>query len=536
MKKIHSITKLICILVLLFGAEGWLPAQTEQPASVPESPEVLFPTMVLEADAREDLFFFPLPLFAEPRLELPSPLQEVEPSLTFPPDFLSVSILPPEPTGTVRERTSLYTEGTLGVGTMASLAGSLSLFQRGEASKFNLKFSHQSRDGYQFRKLGNGYFDRQDQMVGEGGWKLSPRTELELEGNIEEREIGLQGASPSYSNLYRFVDGKGTVTHHFSDDFRFSTEMGIHYASRLLTGFMPEDRSETLAKTFLRLEYGGEKGFIALQGSLYGGAYSALSKEGFWVGEGTLEGEWNPMSLLSIGAGIGFLWVDRLEAPFHVEFRVKPQEELLFTLQGKYTVGTTSYGNLWKEVGPVAQSDTPIHPKTFSVGFRGEAKGMENRASFALQGEWQRRYSALLLLPYDVNNELFPLQEASLSTYKVQVEGSYIFFPGILGSFRWIGLLGDRALLEKQHTVEGTLRIAPEKRSFGGTLSGTWATGPGSDLPILTIGGYYRPRENVEVSLTLEDILSPYGKEDRVSVEPFITPGFRVLLKTTVTF
>jgi hypothetical protein len=96
--------------------------------------------------------------------------------------------------------------------------------------------------------------------------------------------------------------------------------------------------------------------------------------------------------------------------------------------------------------------------------------------------------------------------------------------------------LGDRALLEKEHTLEGTIRFAPEKRSFGGTLSGTWATGPGSDLPILTIGGYYRPRENVEVSLTLEDILSPYGKEDRVSVEPFITPGFRVLLKTTVTF
>jgi len=536
MKKIHSITKLICIVVLLFGGERRLPAQTEQSASVPESPEVLFPTMVLEADAREDLFFVPLPLFSEPQLELPSPLVEVEPTLTFPPDFLSVSILSPEAAGTARERTSLYTEGTLGVGTLASLAGALSLFHRGESSKFNLKFSHQSRDGYQFRKLGNGYFDRQDLMVGEGAWFLSSRTELQLEGSIEEREIGLQGISPSYSNLYRFVDGKGAITYHFSDDFRFSSELRVSYASRLLTGSMPEDRSETLAKTFLRLEYGGERWLIALKGSLYGGAYSALSKEGFWVGEGTLEGEWNPMSLLSIGAGIGFVWVDQLEAPFQVEIRAKPQEDLIFTLQGKYTVDTASYGNLWKEVGPVAQSETPIHPKTFSLGFRGELKGMENRASFALQGEWQKRYSALRLLPYEVNNELFPLQEASLTTYKVQVEGAYIFFPGILGSFKWIGLLGDRALLEKEHTLEGTIRFAPEKRSFGGTLSGTWSTGPGSDLPILTIGGYYRPRENVEVSLTLEDILSPYGKEDRVSVEPLITPGFRVLLKTTVTF
>ena len=536
MKNIHLITKLVCIAVLLFGVRSMVGAQTEQSTSVPESPEVLLPTMVLEAEAREDLFFVPLPLFSEPRLELPSPLQEVEPTLTFPPDFLSVSILPPEPAGTVKERTSLYTEGTLGVGTMASLEGALSLFQRGEGSKFNLKFSHQSRDGYQFHKPGNGYFHRQDQMAGEGEWKLSPRTELAIEGNIEEREIGLQGVSPSYSNLYRFVDGKGALTHRFADTFRFSTEMGIRYASRLLTGSMPEDRSETLANTLLRVEYGGEKGFVALKGSLYGGTYSALSREGFWVGEGTLEGEWNPMSRLSIGARIGFVRVDKLEVPFHVDLRVKPREELLFALQGEYRVDTSSYRNLWKEIGPVSQLDSPIHPKTFSLGFRGEVKGMENRVSFAVQGEWQKRYEALLLLPYEVNNEHFPLEEATLSTYKFQIEGSYSPFTGIMGSLKWIGLLGDRALLEKEHTLEGTLRIAPEKRAFGGILSGTWATGHGSYLPILTIGGYYRPRENVEVSLTLDDILSPYGEKDRVLVEPFIAPGFRVLLKTTVTF
>lgn len=536
MKSIHSITKLVGMAVFLFGVLSLVPAQTEQPTPVPESPEVLFPTMVLEAEAREDLFFVPLPLFSEPRLELPSPLKEVEPTLTFPPDFLSVSILPPEPTSTARERTSLYTEGTLGVGTMASLEGALALFQRGEHSKFNLKFSHQAKDGYQFHKPGNGYFHRQDQMAGEGGWKLSEQTELELAGNIEEREIGLQGISPSYSNLYRFVDGKGAFTHNFTKAFQFSTEMRVSYASRLLTGTMPEDQTETLAKTLLRMLYGGEKGYIALKGSLQGGTYSALSKEGFWVGGGTLEGEWNPVSRLSIGGGIGFVWVDQLEVPFHADLRVRPQEELLFALQGKYTVDTVSYGNLWKEIGPVSQSDTPIHPKTFSLGFRGEVKGMENRASFTLQGEWQKRNNALLLLPYQANNEFFPLQEASLSSYKVQVEGSYSFYPGILGALTWTWLLGDRSFLEKEHTLGGTLRITPERRPYGGTFSGTWTTGPGSSLPILTMGGYYRPRENVEISLTLEDILSPYGEEDRVSVEPFIAPGFRVLLKTTVTF
>ncbi len=548
MKRIHFIFSIGVTVLLSLGMPQELPAQTEQPtqterpaqtgqiAEAPESPDVLLPTMVLEAEGGENLFFVPLPLFAEPRMELPSPLKEVEAPLTFPPDFLTVTIPLSEAGSIVRERTSLYTEGTLGVGTMATLEGGLSLFQRGEDSKVNLKFFHRSRDGYQFHEAGNGYFDRQDQMTGEGGWKISRQTEIGMEGNIEEREVGLQGISPSYSNLYRFFDGKGTLTHHFTDALQFSTEMGIGYANRLLTGTIPKDRSETLARSLLRLMYGGEKGFIALEGSISGGTYSELSEQMYWVGGGSLEGEWNPAPWGSLAGGMGFLWVDELEIPFHIDLRVKPQEELLFTLQGAYTVTTLPYGNLWREVGPVAQADTPLHSKIFSVGFRGEMKGLDRKTSVSLEGGWQKRYSALQLLPYDVGQEHYPWQKGSLTTYRVQIEGSYSLSPGILMTLKWMWLLGDRTLLEKQHTLEGSVRIGPENRPFGGTLSGSWVTGTGTALPIVTIGGYYRPRESVEISLTLEDILSPYSHDSRTFLEPFITPGFRVLLKTTVMF
>lgn len=536
MNAIHPRIRTVAIALLLVGMSSRLFSQAEKPTDAPESPEVLLPTMVLEAEGKEDVFFVPLPLFAEPRMEFPSFFESIEAPLTFPPDFLSVSISPSEPLQRTKERSSLYTEGSLGVGTMASLEGALALFQRGEDSKFNLKFSHRSRDGYQFHKAGNGYFDRVDQMTGGGGWKLSKQTELGIEGTVEEREVGLQGVSSSYSNLYRFIEGTGTLTHDFTGGLQFSTEIGIGYANRLLTGTLPQAQSETLGNTLLRLNYGGDNGFIALEGTLSGGTYSELSKQGFWVGGGTLKGEWNPVSRLSIAGGVGILWADKLEVPFHIDLQVKPQEELLFSLKGSYTVETVSYGELWKEIGPIAQSDSPIHPKTYAVGFRGEAKGLENRASVAIQGEWQKRHNALQLSPYDRVYEHFPVQEASLSTYRVQVEGAYGFSPGILGNLKWIWLLGDRALLEKEHTLEGAFRFSPEHKPLGGTLSGTWMTGMGTSLPILTIGGYYRPRESVEISLSLEDILSLTGEERRTSIEPFITPGFRVLLKTTVMF
>ncbi|MCX7788258.1 MAG: hypothetical protein N2442_11245 [Spirochaetes bacterium] len=535
MKTLTSILRIVALL-FLFGNPSALVAQMEQPPETPESPEVLLPTMVLEAEAREDLFFVPLPLFAEPRMELPSPLKEIEAPLVFPPDFLSVSISPTEPISTSKEKTSLYTEGTLGVGTMASLEGALSLFQRGEDSKLNLKFSHRSRDGYQFHKPGNGYFDRQAQIMGEGGWSLSRATEMGMVGSIEEREIGLQGVSVSYSNLYRFVHGKGSLTHRFTDTVHLSTELGIDYANRLLTGTVPKDRSETLTKTILRLVYGKEKGALTLEGSVRGGTYSELSERGFWGGGTTLNGEWTPIPQVSIAGGIGIFWLDQLEVPFHVDLRVKPQEELLFTVQSTYMVDTVSYGILWKEVGPVAQFHSLIHPKTFTLGFRGEMKGLRDRTLIAMQGEWQRRFNGLQLLPYDTGNEHFPLNTGSLSTYKVQVEGSYNLSPGILGSIKWIWLLRDRALLEKEHTLEGSLRIAPEKRPFGGSISGVWVTSEGTALPNLTIGGYYRPRENVEISLKLEDVLYPFSSNSRFFIDPFITPGFRILLNTTITF
>jgi len=312
--------------------------------------------------------------------------------------------------------------------------------------------------------------------------------------------------------------------------------MGIEYANRLLTGTVPKDRSETLAKTLLRLVYEKEKGFLALESSVFGGTYSELSDRAFWGGGANLEGEWTPVSRVSLAGGIGCLWLDQLEVPFHVDLRVKPQEELLFAFQGTYTVDTASYGNLWKEVGPVSQSDSPVHPKAFILGLRGEMKGIENRTFLAIQGEWQKRYNALKILPYDTGNEYFPLVKSSLSTYKVQVEGSYRVSPGILGSLKWTWLSGDRALLEKEHTWEGTIRVAPEKQPFGGSLSGLWVTNTGTSLPILNIGGYYRPRENVEISLSFEDLLSPYSEDRRTSIDPFIAPGFRILLKTTVMF
>ncbi len=61
MNAIHPRIRTVAIALLLVGMSSRLFSQAEKPTDAPESPEVLLPTMVLEAEGKEDVFFCPSP-------------------------------------------------------------------------------------------------------------------------------------------------------------------------------------------------------------------------------------------------------------------------------------------------------------------------------------------------------------------------------------------------------------------------------------------------------------------------------------------
>ena len=71
---------------------------------------------------------------------------------------------------------------------------------------------------------------------------------------------------------------------------------------------------------------------------------------------------------------------------------------------------------------------------------------------------------------------------------------------------------------------------------YGFSLTAGWNTRDETAVPDLRWRGTVKPAEGLEFSLSAEDLLAPFLDEPRVSAGPFVAPGFRVMLKTTVSF
>ncbi len=130
---------LLMLLPYSIAGEASFPTEPA-PSAVPETPDLVLPPMILEVEGREEVFSVPLPVVSEPKLELPPLLLTPNTGVSLPPAFLDVPLGSQPAEGLRKEKPSLYTEGTFGIGTMNSLVGALSLFQRGEDHKLNLHF------------------------------------------------------------------------------------------------------------------------------------------------------------------------------------------------------------------------------------------------------------------------------------------------------------------------------------------------------------------------------------------------------------
>jgi hypothetical protein len=526
---------LLMLLPYSIAGEASFPTEPA-PSAVPETPDLVLPPMILEVEGREEVFSVPLPVVSEPKLELPPLLLTPNTGVSLPPAFLDVPLGSQPAEGLRKEKPSLYTEGTFGIGTMNSLVGALSLFQRGEDHKLNLHFSHEGADGYQFKEAGKGFFDRRDTMEGSGTIFLSEKSILNLEGSIEERELGLQEVSASYSNQYRFIDTATDFSYDIMDSLKLNTRLGILFADRLRTGSDPRSESEfggSISAGF-QLETGTVS--LGLKGEYVGVQYPHLEDEIDHRLGALATGEWTPTEWLDLSGGIGVRGNSSLEYPFHLAITLHSEENWGIRVKGGQKVEDLFYRDLWKNVGPVLRTSILPEIKTQYLGTGVEIRSMENRLFLSFGIEWWKRTHAPILLSYDSILEGYPLKEEKLTSYKLQAEGAYEIIEGVQAKAQWASILEDRMLREQRHTLDLLLQVKPENRPMGGSVSGSWTTAKGNSLPALGLEGFYRPLENLEIALALEDILSPLMEDGRTSVYPFISPGFRALLKATVTF
>ncbi|MFQ3621591.1 MAG: hypothetical protein SNJ78_11690, partial [Spirochaetales bacterium] len=158
------------------------------------------------------------------------------------------------------------------------------------------------------------------------------------------------------------------------------------------------------------------------------------------------------------------------------------------------------------------------------------------RSSIFFRGNWEKRYSEPLLATYDTVEEGFPFYTKTLESLRLRGGARYNLLTDLQVSLAisWLGK--DRGLGESPLSLEGALRYSPTHSPFGANLTGNWQPGKGNELPLVSLEGFFMIRENVEMSLSLEDVLAPWLKEGRIIREPFLEPGFQVFVKAKVYF
>jgi hypothetical protein len=511
----------------------------------PEEPEIVLPRMILEIEWIPTEDFEPLlPPPSELVYDLASfSLPEAE-ALTIPEGILN----PPElgelrPGGLSISGTSFYTQGTLGAGSMNSILGSLALFKTGDGPRFRALFFHEGRDGYQFHDPGTGFFHREDRIE---GWTAfsGGKPEIELEGSFRETEEGLQGLSPVYSALHRYVQTRAGIQ--LKPREALSLGFGIHgaYAGRLLSSpdtgavLFPRENEEYTAGTRAQAVYTQDLFVLSLAGGYRIRAVPDNGDLPFHRVGGDLGIEIYPSDRWQAEGAVGGFWNDSrgFTIPFSLGVLGSAGDLFAFTLRGGLRVEERNYFELWALSGLLRVQENLADGRTWFGAGTLEKKFLQDLLYIKAGLEVLRREEAVIIEDFENGSAVFPFRQEDILTFPLSFEAAYAPLSGLSFKASWKSFLGDRALFEPLHQAEGSIGYSPEKGRYGVTLSGSWKLPEETFLPDIRLHGFVKPREGFELVLVLEDMLSPVLEKKRFQQGPFIGPGFRVVCKTVISF
>jgi len=529
------------LLSLLFC--GFSGAQETRNARETAGPDLVLPGMVfrIEGLPPEDLE----PVFPG----------EEPPTLPFPAPDPSLAPEPPIPgsivegdgvrDGSATRRTtesSVFGRGTLGVGSMNGILGELSVAKTGGDLRFRAAFSHDGADGFGFRSPGTGYFRRDDGVDAAFDMDIAGGT-LAAGASYRETEEGLQRLSPVYSAVTRLVAADTALSLRPAEKVSLRVTGTGAFAGKTLTS--PEATPPGIERTGAEYsaaaggaaDYTAETHRLGLavryglrsspdRGDLSVRRFDAAASGALFLPEG-----W------SLDARAGVFWSGRDPLlPFTVGVSGRGGDLVTFGVRGGLRVCEYDYRELWKDLGLLGLQ------AELKDGFAwfGEAsvqgKTRDDRVRLSGRFEALRREGALRLRDFDPAAASFPFSSEDMVSWIIGAEASFRLFSGfsVYGAGKTV--LGDRAFLEEAHRWEPGVRFLSPTGKAGASLSGVFDSGDGTATADLRFRGSLKPGEGLEFSLSAEDLLAALGKERRPRVPPFIGPGFRVMISTTVSF
>ncbi len=530
---------LLALLATLLAA----PSAGAQDQAAPGEPDIVLPEVILRiedfsveslsgaAPGEEDA----LP----PARELPLPAGE-EPLLTEPPAPPAEGPDGPPPGGR-----ALSAMAELGAGTSNHLFSQVSLNSVGAGPRFSLRFLHETLDGLAARPPGSGYDFRRDEL--EGGLRLGlGKAGLELGGSLHEVERGLQGfitaPDPIVSRLVRTGGLGAGLSWPFAEAWTLSASLDGSFAAELLTVQSGEASGleELAGGPSLTIEVRTERFWLAVDGryayELYGGRPAhragALARFGIEISKAVrLEGSggWHWSELSS---------PEHL-VPFELTLTLSPNPYLNLAATGGYRVQELDLRELGEAYPWAAFPDPLLDDHGWFTDFT---------ATFSLQRAFSLQAGAELGLPraapwpqtvQDAASGLYPMDQAE--AFRAAVEASLRWTPAQESylSAGWRMELAEYPAFSPGLELRLEGGLGSEKWGANGSLrfltGYRMPTRKYTEMPVLSLGGFFRPGEAVRLTLELEDLLSPLAQDgERLDWDPFLAPGIRGTFKVQI--
>jgi hypothetical protein len=509
----------------------------------PSEPDIVLPQMILEI---EDMSVEKIEANLPPEEELLPPLRDIPLPAPGEIEVDDTAILPAM-TGTEPQASlgrGIAVDALFGIGMENSVQGTLSVKTLGSVPRLNFAFSHDAVDGFSGNPAGSGFDIRKEALSGGIAAAVGP-FDAHIQGSYREDAFGLQGQSLDYTaRISRGADGNAGFSVKPLEWLTLAGEASAGLDNFTLSGPVPLPISEYRIAPSLSAEMRFQSfriGFASTYSYRYSDFGDGDLQEMHRVRTTLSAGVELPSSILLEGS-VAWFWSARgVPAhlfPFELRFSGTPFGFLTFSVGGGFAVTPYDAGGIlstYRLVLPHALSDdngwfadaslalSPLKDLVFNakVSFA-QSSAMPDSTGFPAVDPATGLYNLLQ-------------RDAFRLIHDVGLQWTAI--PGLTlgGSWRHEYMDIPSFLPIDEMKAEG---VAMEPSgAFGGRFSLSYRTGTAPvQLPILSIGGFLRASESVQLRLDLEDVLQPALDDPRLGLAPFVEPGFRVIARAQVSF
>ncbi len=549
-------TTTFLLLLMVFSVS--VPFAQDQPSSrIPTEPEILLPSVLLQI---EDVSLETLEVALPPAEEILAPEITVPLPQTDTSDLFDIAFEVPlldgfDPNLPASTGSSIFSNGTLGFGTMNHIIGAVSLFKLGEYPRFRFGFSHEGIDGYNFRDPGTSYFFTEDQIdgwlalaIGAEGAPAGPEPEpgdlsVDLEASFFEREEGLQGRSDYYSVDQRYLRGYAGLSYLPEAIVQLNAEVEARGNSRLQSVTNPSDTAprdeEILVDPGVGISVDVESVVVSAEADYLLRVNPAGTQHGVDARVG-FDAAFDVPLFLNGRIGVHWNTTNAFSVPFEIGIRGTVDDVFSVGASGGLEVQRTSLTALWERIPLVAVPATMPSERRWHAGIDFDYQTPDQVFSARGGLDFEVVENAIVIGAWDPATDLFAATVSELMSFRPTVDLEFSPSRVFSADLSWTGVFVGNRGFEPLSTIDLELGIRQENGDFGGNLRALWDIYNVVTIPQLSVGGFWKVSDGVEFQLDFEDLLSPIYDAGRlqfgtdVSLSPFVTPGFRAALRALI--